>query len=375
MIASALPTVLLLVCCTGKKGTSAENFDKEVYSPRYADGYEILGADGYESVIIRTGIPWQGGEGKSTSLFISRNGEEPPADFDGQVIDKIPERIVVMSSSYIAMLDALGKVETVSGVSGKQFVSNEYVRDNSSKIFDVGYDGNFNYEALVAAAPDLVMLYGVNGASSMEAKLKELGLPFVYVSEYIEEDPLGKTEWIVPFAEIMGEREKGEHIFDSIAANYTGLKDMVASVDSRPAVMVNTPYGDSWFMPSAKSYATRLISDAGGEYVYKKNNTTSSVPIDMEEAYLLTSGADVWISVGRLQKLGDLKAQLPRFSELPVVKSGKVFNSTLRVTPEGGNDYWESGVVHPDVVLTDLIKIFHPDSLADKDFYYYEQLK
>ena len=35
--------------------------------------------------------------------------------------------------------------------------------------------------------------------------------------------------------------------------------------------MLNTPWNDSWSMPSVKSYAAQLISDAGGEYIYKKN--------------------------------------------------------------------------------------------------------
>jgi iron complex transport system substrate-binding protein len=39
----------------------------------------------------------------------------------------------------------------------------------------------------------------------------------------------------------------------------------------------------------------------------------------------------------------------------------------------GGNDYWESAVVNPDIVLRDLIKIFHPE-LVEEPFVYYKQL-
>lgn len=54
-----------------------------------------------------------------------------------------------------------------------------------------------------------------------------------------------------------------------------------------PSVMLNIPYGDSWFMPSTGSYAVRLIADAGGDYIYRKNTGNASTPIDLEEAYLL----------------------------------------------------------------------------------------
>jgi len=52
-----------------------------------------------------------------------------------------------------------------------------------------------------------------------------------------------------------------------------------------------------------------------------------------------------------------------------------VFNSTKRVNPNGGNDIWERGINHPDEVLADLIKIFHPELLPDHEFIYYEKLK
>ncbi|MBQ5904176.1 MAG: ABC transporter substrate-binding protein, partial [Alistipes sp.] len=62
------------------------------------------------------------------------------------------ERVVCMSSSYVAMLDKVGAVETVVGVSGIDFVANPYVKSHRQTIGDVGYDGNINYELLVALA-------------------------------------------------------------------------------------------------------------------------------------------------------------------------------------------------------------------------------
>ena len=41
----------------------------------------------------------------------------------------------------------------------------------------------------------------------------------------------------------------------------------------------------------------RLIEDAGGEYVYTKNDSDTSVAVDLEEAYLLASAADTWINL------------------------------------------------------------------------------
>ncbi len=73
------------------------------------------------------------------------------------------------------------------------------IQARRDSIGDVGYEGNINYELLLSLDPDLVLLNGVNGASSMESKLKELGIPFMYVGDYLEESPLGKAEWMVSF--------------------------------------------------------------------------------------------------------------------------------------------------------------------------------
>lgn len=39
-----------------------------------------------------------------------------------------------------------------------------------------------------------------------------------------------------------------------------------------------------------------------------------------------------------------------------------------------GNDYYESGIVRPDLLLRDLVRIFHPE-LVEEEFVYYKQLK
>ena len=42
---------------------------------------------------------------------------------------------------------------------------------------------------------------------------------------------------------------------------------------------------------------------------------------------------------------------------------------------EGGNDFWESGPYHPDLVLKDFIKIAHPELLPDYETRYWMLLR
>ncbi len=365
--------VILFSGCTNKS-SSLEEYNRVIYKPAYASGFEIIGSENSQSTILKVRNPWQGAENVETMLFIARNGESAPDGFRGEILHGDASKIICMSSTHIAMLETLNEVERVVGVSGIDFVSNSHISTNKSKIGDVGYDGNINYELLVSLDPDLILLFGVNGASGMEPKLKELNIPFAYIGEYLEESPLGKAEWLVAISEIIDRRNTGEELFSSIPIRYNELKEKIANTASaNPKVMINTPYGDSWFMASSESYLAQLISDAGGDYVYKKNSSNRSLPIDMEEAYLLTSQADVWINVGAATTLHELKSMYPKFADTRCVQNGAVYNSTKRMNASGGNDYWESGVISPDIVLRDLIKIFHPDLIAE-DFYYYQKL-
>ena len=367
--------VVLMVSCNGNKSAKIEDFSQSLYTPEYASGFDIKGADGHKSSLITVSNPWQGADSITTQLFIARDGETAPEGFTGQVLQGDAVHIVAMSSTHIAMLDAVDAADCVVGVSGIDYISNPDIQARRDSVGDVGYEGNINYELLLSLDPDIVLLYGVNGASAMEGKLTELGIPYMYVGDYLEESPLGKAEWLVALSEIIGKREAGEKVFADIPVRYNALKQKVAdAVLDAPSVMLNTPYGDSWFMPSTESYVARLVTDAGGNYIYQKNTGNASAPIDLEEAYMLTSQADMWLNVGMANSLDDLKASCPKFTDTRCFRNGYIYNNNLRTNAAGGNDYYESAVVNPDILLRDLVKIFHPE-LVEEDFVYYKQLK
>ena len=364
-----LASLLLLVSCVSNKKTSLEAFNQDIYTPEYASGFKILGADNGQSTLIQVFNPWQGAKDVEMSYFISRNGEQAPAGFTGPTIPAGAKQIVCMSSSYIAMLDALGQADRIVAVSGIDYVSNPYIIAHKDSIKDMGPE--MNYELLLGLKPDVVLLYGIGDAqTAVTDKLKELSIPYMYVGEYLEESPLGKAEWMVALSELTDSREKGIEIFSEIPKRYQTLKDLTASVEQRPTVMFNTPWNDSWIMPSTKSYMAQLVNDAGADYIYKENTSNSSAPIGLETAYGLIQKADYWINVGMASTLDELKAVNPKFTDAKSVREKTAYNNNLRLTATGGNEYWESAVVRPDIVLRDLIHIFHPELVSDSLYYY-----
>lgn len=370
-----LAAVVLTAC--GGRVRSVSEYGEELYSPRYSEGFSIYGAGDSSSVLVIRN-PWQGAEGVVTELFLSRGGEKAPAGFTGQSVAVPLRKVVCLSSSHVAYLDALGELDAVAGVSGARYISNPVISERyaSGKVKDVGYDTNINYELLAGLRPDLVFVYGVGGENTaLTAKMHELGIKTLYIGEYLEDSPLGKAEWVVPFGEMFGKRTQAESIFGGIASRYEGMKEQAALLEGRPKVMLNSPYRDVWFVPGDRSYMVTLINDSGGEYIFAGEDSSVSRPVSGEAAYMAVSEADVWLNPNQARTIKELVGQNPKFGNIPVVKNRRVYNATRRSTDSGGSDFWESGTLHADRVLEDMIMIMHPGWNLHGELYYFERLE
>ncbi len=370
--------VALLLALWGCPATNSKvEWGEVVYAPHSAEGFEIVATEG-ASTVLRILSPWQGAEGVVKEVFISRDGEQAPEGFEGVSVKAAPERVVCMSSSHIAFIDALGEVESVRGVSGAEYISNPHIAEGltSGRVCEVGYDSNINYEVLVSLRPDVVLIYGTSGENgAMTSKLREFSIPFIYVADHAERTPLGKSEWVVALGELYDMRDEAEEIFGEIAERYESLRLRMLDVEYRPKVMLNSPYKDVWFVPADRSYVVGLIEDAGGEWLCKGHDSKSSRPISGESAFIYLSQADFWLHTNAARSMVGLVGENPKFATTKVVKSGKVYNCTARSTSAGGSDFWESGALRADVVLADLVAILHPEVAEEHELYYYEKLR
>ena len=360
---AVLVVVALLMACSNKEVTP----DTEpIYTPRYANGFSIERdkANGTKYLVVKN--PWQGAD--DITLF--------------HPITKPAASIVAMSSSYVAMLDAIGYADHIVGVSGAQFISTPRAveRIGRGEIADVGFDGAFDLERILTMQSDLVLLYGVSSEEKgISNRLKELDIPYIYIGEYLETEPLGKAEWVVALGYLCGLEDEALALFAETESRYLAIRDKARNTTHRPLVMLNTPYRDAWFMPPTNSYMVRLIEDANGEYILgekrKTGNGNTSTPISLEEALLLAKRADFWLNVGHHRSLEGLSLANPLFGDVPAVCNRRVYNNTRRNTPNGGSDFWESGAIKPDVILADLVTILHGDTTDNEGLYYYEQLQ
>ena len=276
------------------------------------------------------------------------------------------------------MIAQLGEGLSIKGVSGTGFIYNENLRQriDGGEILDVGYDQGLSYESIVGLEPDVLFMYGVEGSvMASSQKLAELKVPVVFCGDYLEAHPLGKAEWIRFFSLFYEKDVEAGHFYKKIDSLYTANQALAGTVDNKPLVLTGLPWKDSWYIAGGDSFAARLIEDAGGQYLWADHPSSQAVPMDLESVYSRAVNANIWINPGAASSLQDLRGFDQRFEELEVLQHVRVFNNNARVNPSGGNDYWESGAVRPDLVLKDLITVFHPDLLTDHRFIYYRQLK
>jgi iron complex transport system substrate-binding protein len=56
-------------------------------------------------------------------------------------------------------------------------------------------------------------------------------------------------------------------------------------------------------------------------------------------------------------------------------KQKQVYNFNNRLLPSSANDFWESAVARPDLLLSDVIAILHPELLPEYKFTYAKKLE
>jgi iron complex transport system substrate-binding protein len=323
--------------------------------------------------------PWQGADKVNMVYNLVRRGSALPGGMDSSMVLFVPlDKIICMSTTHIAMISALGEDETIAGMSGTEFMFSKVLTDRAEAglIKDVGYEANLNKELILRIMPDLVMIYGIGSESTgYVGKLQELGIKVLYNADYLETDPLAKAEWIKLFGALYCKEKLADSIYFSEVEAYNNLKQHIAgNIKVRPKVLLGLPFKDTWFVSPGNSFISKLIGDAGGNYLWKDTESPVSMPFGLENVYIKALEADYWLNIGSLKTKDEISSVDPRLMDLPCFKNGNLYNNNRRVTDRGGNDYWESGAVYPHLILKDIAAIIHPELFGVNELFYYRKL-
>ena len=328
--------------------------------------------------VLTVSNPWQGARNVEYRYALVPRGVEVPESYSQYTVVHTPvERVICLSTTHVAMLSALGQTPSITGLSGTAFITDTTVRNAiaEGKIVDIGYEQGLNYERIINLNPDVIFAYGVGDElTGSLARLAGLGQKIVFIGEYLEPTALAKAEWIKFIAAFFDMQKYATTKFNAIRDEYLALCRLVENIEQKPKILCGLPWQGIWHVPGGESWMAAMIADAGGEYLWKENKSQESIPVSIETIFARGSVANLWINTGAARSLAEIKAVDNRLENLKSFGEGTVFNNNARTVIDGGNDFFESSVVNPHIVLKDLIKIFHPNVLPEHEMYYYAKL-
>ncbi len=363
--------ILGLLSCSANQNKTEKKIAKSKLQTRHAKGFEINYFDNYKEAVVFS--PWNKGEIMARYFLVEKESVSVPKN--GTKI-KIPiQSLGITSATHLEFLYLLDVENSISGISSPELIYNKDIRRRykEKKIVNMGEAFSLNFEQVLLLKPNAVMTSGFNYSNESENRVAQAGIPIIYNNEWTENTVLGRAEWIRFVAAFYDKESLADSIFQNIETNYNEKRAFALNSKKKPSVLSGSNFKGTWYMPNASSYIGELYKDAGAFYQSGSESKEISLPFSFEMVLKDFQHADFWIGCNA-ESLKELIDSDERYILFDAVKSGQVYNNNKRTTSTGGNDFWESGVARPDLLLSDLVKILHPDLLPDYELFYMKKL-
>lgn len=356
---------------TSKTHSTTATMDTTQVDVRYATGFNVR----YQSGLCLLDIKDPQKEHATTYHFaLVQRGLKVNSLPKGYTLIEVPlRRTICMTSLQLSNFIELNALDVVSGITSARHLFNKEMKKRlkEAQTVKIGIEGNFDHEVIMSVNPDVIFIspFKRGGYDAM----REIGIPLIPHLGYKEMTPLGQAEWIKFIGLFTGKAQEANDRFAQIERRYNELKALVAEVKKRPVVFSGEMRGGNWYTVGGKSFLAQLFRDAGADYFLKDDPRSGGFTLDYEVVYSRAANADYWRIVNSYD--GDfsyqaLKDEDLRYADFKAFKQKGVIYCNMREKP-----FYESMPMHPEQILADFIKVFHPDCLPDYSPTFYEQLK
>ncbi len=377
------PLFLLLACmlCFSckEKSTSLQEPSKEGNTEiRHAKGFQIEKRD-RGLTVIRVNSPWPGASRQFVYALVKRELLST-LDFnrdDYDAVIPVPvKRVVATSTTHIPSLEVLGVANSLIGFPDSKYISSPITRKriDEGQVMDIGRNESINTEMTIALNPDVIFGFSVNGENRNYETLKQAGIPSVYNGDWTEDTPLGKAEWIKFYGPFFGKEAEAAQEFAKIELAYTEAKALAVKAETRPTVLSGALYKDVWYLPAGESWAARFLEDAGASYLWEDSPGTGSLSLSIESVLIRGQEAAFWVSPSQYTSYSELKEGSRHYQQFRAFKDRRVYTFANTKGPTGGLLYYELAPGQPHEVLKDLIAIFHPELLPERELLFFKPL-
>ena len=290
--------------------------------------------------------------------------------------EKLPlQKVMLLNASLVGYFTELGLEEKIIGISSPEYVYSEKIHQliDQGKITNIGNEQKYNVEKIIALKPDAVFTNHIASFENTYELLKKNGIEIIFLDEFLEQNPLQKSKYLIVFGKLFNEEEKAVSRFNEIEKSYDSLKTLARKSATKPIVLTNEIYGNQWFLPGGKTNFAQFVADANAQYINSENDETKAVPMSFEEVFVKAEKAEFWVNAGNHKTKKELLQINPNYAKMNVFNKGKIYTVTGR-EKGNANDYFESGVVRADLILKDYVKIFHPELLPNYELTYMKEL-
>ena len=347
-------------CNTVSKETKLdEKMNDTLNIVSYAENFKIYKIESGYKLVIKDLT-------SENEFYLFNDTVSIPNDLTSKTIIRTPVKsVVAFSSTQWSVFQKLDEIDKVKGILESNYTTNNEILRlvAEGKIIDAGMSTNVNTEKIIHLQPDVILVTPYPTVDY--SHLKELsGATMVSFPDYLESHPLGRAEWMKVVGLLCGKEDVTNQWFDDVVRRYESLSYKCSVIEEKPTVFSDLPFENQWYVPGGNSYIAKIFSDAGGDYIWKDNESTGSLHIDAESVLLKAHNADFW----RVINSSDVPFTYERLkneNELyPLFKAFKEKQLLVCNVRESG--YFEKSQYEPDVLLADFIYHFHPELLTEE---------
>ena len=361
--------------CQQKRELPASKMVTAKNEIRYAKGLELHHYKGFS--VLKITNPWPESTTNFTYILQEKNGIIPDSLKQFTKISVPIKSIVVTSTTHIPALEMLGVENTLAGFPNTDFISSPKTRRliDAGQVREVGTNETLNTEVLIDMAPDVIVSFGLNNSNPTLDNLQKCGLKVLINGDWTEQSPLGKAEWIKFFGALYGLDSKANTLFSEIEKAYNNTLILAKTISTKPTVLSGSMYQNQWYAPQGQSWASLFLKDAQSNYLWATTKGTGSLSLPFENVLEKAQDAEFWIAPGDFTSLKQMSDSNPHYKEFASFKNKKVYSYALNKGAKGGILYFEWSPTRPDLVLKDLITIFHPELLPNHKLFFFQKLK
>ena len=363
--------ILLLAACGGGSKTSSVSLQGDTIPLKYAENLTLVKGEGYTEARLRN--PWDTTALLHTYILVEKDKPLPNRLPEGTLVRTPLSNALVYTAVHCNLIQELGAVESIGGICELQYIKVPEIIEGcrNGSIVNAGEGSNPDMEKIIDLHPDALLLspYENSGGHGQVEKLK---IPIIECADYMETSALGSAEWIRFYGLLFHQSAKADSIFAIVEKNYNELKALAISQPTQPKVMCELKSGSAWYVPGGNSTTGKLYNDAGGDYLFDHYPNSGAVPLSFETVFDKAQDADVWLMKYNQptdKTLSGIRNDYSPYAQFKAFKDGQVYGCNTNYAA-----YYEDFPFHPDLVLKDLIKIFHPSLLPEYELKYFSKL-